>query len=616
MEIIKAIIKKGEKLFSALKRIQYNNIPSNVVLDKTLTGIGATYGELHSRRHSIIIEPNVPVIQQKTDEHKNLQPLAVYAKCTEARIKKYLSSNVQYKKLLCTPESYKKIKKAAEHVGVNLYTDFFCLMDECEKFIQDVDYRKRITQPVNDFFRFKNKAMVSATPLAMRHPELEFQNFRLVKFIPDFDYKVDLNLIITNNYDKIVREQFEQYHNSECVCIFLNSTTGINRIINTLGIDGETKVFCSQKSVAKLNDCGFSNVNENMSYPFAKYNFFTCRFYSAVDILLPVKPDILLLTNLDEANYTMIDPLTEAIQIQGRFRNIFEDGYRFNSFTHITTVDENIEPMDEETIKTVLEQHEETYNSLKQREEQAINKFVKQAISRDKNAVKYAELLDEEGNVNYMSVDNFYNEERVKGYYQSAESLKQAYEKTDYFNVNYILRIEAFKQEDLLLLKQPQTEIKQRRLIIQLLDNLDKEKQENPNFDCKPAMEMIKEQKDSELMIRAYRKLGKQSLDKIGYTKSKIETAIKHYDEQYRFSQPVINDIRKEFDPILNTPTSKEEIRDKIQLIYDKFDITIPVNLNTIEKYYHATSTNSTKPYKYTLKSFHSELVQNWMLTI
>lgn len=616
MEIIKAIIKKGEKLFSTLKRIHYNNIPSNVVLNKTLTGIGATYGELHSHRHSIIIEPNVPVILQKTDEHKNLQPLAVYAKCTEAKIKRYLNSSVQYKKLLCTPESYKKIKKAAGQAGINLYTDFFCLMDECEKFIQDVDYRKRISQPINDFFLFKNKAMVSATPLKMRHPKLERQNFKMIKITPDFDYKVDLNLIVTNNYDKIIHEKFEQYQTSECVSIFLNSTNGINRIINTLGIENESKVFCSQQSVNKLKECNFSNISEDMTYPFAKYNFFTCRFYSAIDIMLSIKADILLLTNLKEAYYTMIDPFTEAIQIQGRFRNEFEDGHRYNSFTHITTINSEIQAMDEDTAKQVLDQHEKTYNSLKHQEEQATNKFVQQSICNDKNAVKYAELLDEDGNVNYMSVDNFYNEERVKGYYQSAESLKQAYEKTDYFNVNYILRIEAFKQEDLLLLKQPQTEIKQRRLIIQLLDNLDKEKQENPNFDCKPAMEMIKEQKDSELMIRAYRKLGKQSLDKIGYTKSKIETAIKHYDEQYRFSQPVINDIRKEFDPILNTPTSKEEIRDKIQLIYDKFDITIPVNLNTIEKYYHATSTNSTKPYKYTLKSFHSELVQNWMLTI
>lgn len=616
MKIIRAIIKKGEKLFSALKRIQYNNIPSNVVLDKTLTGIGATYGELHSHRHSIIIEPNVPVIQQKTDEHKNLQPLAVYAKCTEPRIKKYLSSNVQYKKLLCTPESYKKIKKAAEHVGVNLYTDFFCLMDECEKFIQDVDYRKRISQPVNDFFQFNNKAMVSATPLKMRHPELERQNFKIIKITPNFDYKVDLNLIVTNNYDKIIHEQFEQYQTSECVCIFLNSTNGINRIINTLGIENESKVFCSQQSVNKLKECNFSNMSENMIYPFAKYNFFTCRFYSAIDIMLSIKADILLLTNLKEAYYTMIDPFTEAIQIQGRFRNEFEDGHRYKSFTHITTINSEIQAMDEDTAKQVLVQHEKTYNSLKHQEEQATNKFVKQSINKDKNAVKYAELLDEDGNVNYMSVDNFYNEERVKGYYQSAESLKQAYEETRYFNVNYALRIEAFKKDDLLLLKQPQSEINKRRLIIQLLDNLNKEKQENPNFDCTPAIEMIKAQKDSELMIRAYHKLGKQRLDEIGYTKSKIESAIKHYDEQYQFSQPVVNDIRIEFDPILNIPTSKEEIRDKVQLIYNRLDIGTTVNLNTIEKYYHATSTNSTKPYKYTLKYFRLELVQNWMLPI
>lgn len=265
-------IYKEEWLIDALKRYDYKNIPSNVILDKTLPGLGATYTELHSNRSSIIIEPNVPVILDKAKD--NLKWLAVWENCKSRDIEKYLQKPYKEKKLLCTPEGFSKIKKAANKVGVNIYEDYFCLMDECEKFIQDVDYRKRITQPVNDFFRFKNKAMVSATPLAMRHPELEFQNFRLLKFIPDFDYKVDLNLIITNNYDKIVREQFEQYRNSECVCIFLNSTTGINRIINTLGIDGETKVFCSQKSVAKLNDCSFSNVNENMSYPFAKYNFF------------------------------------------------------------------------------------------------------------------------------------------------------------------------------------------------------------------------------------------------------------------------------------------------------------------------------------------------------
>lgn len=38
-------------------------IPTDVVLYKTITGFGATYSELKAARHSIVIEPNVPVIK-------------------------------------------------------------------------------------------------------------------------------------------------------------------------------------------------------------------------------------------------------------------------------------------------------------------------------------------------------------------------------------------------------------------------------------------------------------------------------------------------------------------------------------------------------------------------
>ena len=58
----------NEWLSDALRRGGYGEyIPTNVILDKTLTGVGATYCEIHSKRNSIIIEPNVPVIQCKLD---------------------------------------------------------------------------------------------------------------------------------------------------------------------------------------------------------------------------------------------------------------------------------------------------------------------------------------------------------------------------------------------------------------------------------------------------------------------------------------------------------------------------------------------------------------------
>ena len=46
-------------------------IPTNTILYKKLTGLGATYGELKAHRNSIIIEPNKPVISGKCKDPKH-----------------------------------------------------------------------------------------------------------------------------------------------------------------------------------------------------------------------------------------------------------------------------------------------------------------------------------------------------------------------------------------------------------------------------------------------------------------------------------------------------------------------------------------------------------------
>lgn len=241
MEIVKALLKKGEWLLDALKRIGHSMIPSNCILDKTLTGLGATHSEIHCKRSSIIIEPNVPVILGKLDENENLE--AVYAKCTPYSLKKYLQMDIQYKKIITTPESFHKIRKAAEELHINIYNSFFCLFDECEKVTQDVDYRRKISQPIYDFFKFKQKAFVSATPLNMTHPEFEKQGFQIIKVEPDYDYKKDLTLIITNSYYNTLQVVLDRLKDSKHICIFFNVTDGIAALIDTLGI-ADYKVFC------------------------------------------------------------------------------------------------------------------------------------------------------------------------------------------------------------------------------------------------------------------------------------------------------------------------------------------------------------------------------------
>ena len=168
-------------------------IPTNTILYKTLTGLGATYGELKAERNSIIIEPNVPVIigKCKDPKHKADNLFGVYEGVYTEDVIKYLEKSGNKKiKLLTTPESFCKIKDAFEALDMDVYGTCFLLFDECHKIVKDVDYRSDITLPIDDFFMFNEKALVSATPLSFSDKHFEKQGFQIIKIEPVFEYKI------------------------------------------------------------------------------------------------------------------------------------------------------------------------------------------------------------------------------------------------------------------------------------------------------------------------------------------------------------------------------------------------------------------------------------------
>ena len=589
MKTEEVLIHKGEWLTDALNRQGYQNIPSNVVLDKTLTGLGATHTELHSKRNSIIIEPNVPVILEKTEGHPEW--LAVWEKCSVNQVGKYLQSAGKEKKLICTPEGFSKIRDAANKLNINIYQDYFCLMDECEKFIQDVDFRKRITQPIYDFFQFQQKAFVSATPLSMRHKELENQQFRILKIVPDYDYKQPLNLLVAEYYDVRVIEFLKSLKDSECICIFLNSTNGINKIISTLQLK-DYKVFCSKESKDKLEQREFENICE-MLEPLAKYNFFTCRFFSALDIKLRVKPDVLMLTDLKEASYTMIDPQTEAIQIQGRFRN------GVNSLTHITNIDRYQEVMSDEEVEIWIDEMKKHYKYLKDRLDATEEKARIKAIKENMKKSKYDEFLDERGEINYFVVDNYYNEERVKRCYQSGDSLFEAYEATQHFQITYDHPILFyFGDAHLLHLRKAKTDAERWQAIAVALDELFRNK-DAVNVDI--YLGIIKKEKDGEEIIKAFKKIGLEGFENAQYKKKEISKAVKVYDKEiHRFLPEVLKDVYATFE--VGAEIEDEEIVEKLTLIYKRHDIECKVNKSTINDYYLTSKPHKKEATKRTLE--------------
>lgn len=594
MEIDGIPIQQGKWLIDALKAkdVNYKDIPSNVILNKLLPGLGATHMEIKSHRHSIIIEPNVPVILGKAEKDKNI--LAVWEKCTPNKIRKYLSTkNIKYKKLITTPKGYAKIKEIINEGHDYIYNDYFLLYDECEKITQDHDYRQDISIPLNDFFnKFENKAFVSATPLVPSDPRFEEQGFRILKIEPQYNYKKDINLTVTNNFDSELENYFIANENSNCICIFLNKTDDINKVINTFNIAKQSKVFCSDDSAKKLKTVGFKSQSD-LELPLAKYNFFTSRFYSAVDIKLTSsqKPDILILT--DSHPFTRVDPKTEVIQIYGRFRN------GFNSLTHIAYFDKDIEVLDKHDIDKRLDVMKQVYDAVINKKDEFMFDFSvipDKTIQQQLQRLDYAKYLDENNKLNCFAVDNMFYDNEVNGYYKSPETLRKAYEETDHFNINYNCVIDQDSDiQDILKQKSISKKVL-RQNIVKKLVSLEQ------NFadrkismgDKHSTLKFL--MKIDDFIIEVYYTLGETIIEKCKYSEAKLKKELEKYKkEKYRLSSEVAQEIYDNFQSREGIYIDKDTILKEIDIIYKRLDINYTVKKNTIEEYYDKPKMSNSK---------------------
>ena len=113
-------------------------IPTNTILYKKLTGLGATYGEIKANRNSVIIEPNKPVIIGKCNDpkHSNDNLFGVHDNIYVDNIIRYITRSQKqskYIKILTTPESFLKVRDAFEEMDMDIRFDCFLLFDECPR---------------------------------------------------------------------------------------------------------------------------------------------------------------------------------------------------------------------------------------------------------------------------------------------------------------------------------------------------------------------------------------------------------------------------------------------------------------------------------------------------
>lgn len=265
--------------------------------------------------------------------------------------------------------------------------------------------------------------MVSATPIIPSDPRFEEQVFRLIEFKPNYDYKQHLHLIHTDNTPATLHQEISK--RLECgdkVCVFFNAVESIGRLILTYNIQDHTNIYCGEEGVKTLKAEGFDNVFSSLA-PLAQINFFTSRFYSAVDI--DVEPtervSVIMVSDTSLGRYSLIDPTTESVQIVGRFRAGVD--YISHIVRGITTSEQG----GTSNIKDILEGGEHIYNSISQITPHTEQERV--ALTQALVCMDYNRFTRTDGSRNHYMWDNATNAESVRSCYEQFPVLEKIYKR-------------------------------------------------------------------------------------------------------------------------------------------------------------------------------------------
>lgn len=557
-------------------------IPTNVNLAKKLPGIGATHMEIHNRRrNSIIIEPNVPVIQGKCRKHNKEEYIlcGVYEGKKTEDVAEYLSEERECYKIMTTPESLPKVFAAAKKSNIDLFEDWFCLMDESHLLVKDVDYREDIVLPMSSFFQFRNKALVSATPIELSDPRFKKQGFELLEVVADYEYRYPITVMHTNNPFVFIRDIVKKADRP--VCFFINLVDYCYSAIKELGIENESSIFCAPKSQMKIKhdmtlgeDNGVNVYDEWREDRMSKYNFFSARFFSAFDIDLEYKPDVVMVTDVRKSVYTILDINTDCVQIAGRLRG------GFNSLTHILTTDDAIASPKRSELEETIKLQENAYNYIRTLYDNAPSEIAKKILGDTMRSNPFTKLIHPSGVKNYFAVDNYINEYLVKGLYQDYELIREAYMNSDMFIPKFKEEIFQYSEEDRLTIRRANYSVRQKRMkIVEILSKFELPYNE---YD----MAFIDEARHIDpLIVEAFDLLGKEAIEEMQFSNHAIQEAVILAKQNGDATLQLVRNSFRCGQKYKNTEIAKELTR-----IYGLLKIypTKTVRGETILQYFHA----------------------------
>lgn len=319
----------------------------NGIINKGITGIGATTLELNCDRNSIIIQPLKITVEEKSlGNYKH--EIFSYNKKKSSGLSKALTgylndSSIKFKKIILVID---RLEDLIYILGDRI-VDFFLLFDEIDYMQGSSTYRNKMEIGIDLGKALDNFALVSATHIGFSDPELKkLKTYNFNYEVPEFN-KIQTYYLSTTKLEKEKKDKAALNQMYSCICHMLtNSQSKLMVAVNNVKLIKELSETLIKANIVSSSDITLliSDSNLENSKLIQKYsgipitnkqlptrlNFITSAYFNGYDL----EEEDLCLIIYSSPNYkTNLITVNEIKQIYGRNR-IKNGTTSFFLFTH------------------------------------------------------------------------------------------------------------------------------------------------------------------------------------------------------------------------------------------------------------------------------------------
>ncbi|MDR2146473.1 MAG: hypothetical protein LBE91_08460 [Tannerella sp.] len=555
-------------------------LPVNCLFDKGKTACGGTSTAIENAKDTIIAMPYVNVIKNKVAQYPNdrckHELLGIYEGITDKDILDYINTH-EIKKIAVTYDSLERLITTLLEKGIDVYNDYYCLIDEWHILFNSYAFRNNAVKKVLQYSKkFKEVTYMTATPIEEEFILKELRGLPVIEVQWSNVATVNVQPIVSNQPLKtvcnlvknaIAGTMFGNLH------FFVNSVEFIADAIKHTGLQpSQVRVICSDnKNTGKgvksnQSKLGNNYPIENTTSNVKKVNFYTSTCFEGCDIY--DQNGKTYIVSDKRKSHTLLDISTLFIQICGRIRDSQYNtkvGHVFSEtrYSKDVTFEEFKKSQEEQKRKANL-----LVNSINAMPEEARIMDIALHEKNNKAGLNGMYIYNNNGFLeleeNLINLDTV-NFKITKHLYQCRVNLAYEYGKNGF---NVLPEKERIYTD--LLVSNPQAKISFKDLFDEYVSLRNQVFYHYPVGNKFERIRLIEREKP--VIKEAYEKLGTDRVKEMKYSVGNIKRAILNMQTDISTDAKIVRCL-KDAGVTAGTTTPAKSLKNLLQGIYKSFDI-------------------------------------------